>query len=88
MMWFSSGDTKSVTHTDDYENILCVFSGVKELVLVDYYKFKNLINVSFFLIKGEMVLFHYLTLTDGRNIFSFLFPKYFELKSVSKIDRF
>ena len=46
MMWFSSGDTKSVTHTDDYENILCVFSGIKEVILVDYYKYKNLVNVS------------------------------------------
>ena len=49
MMWFSSGDTKSVTHTDDYENILCVFDGVKELVLVDlvdFYKHKNVMSVS------------------------------------------
>ena len=37
-MWFSSGDTKSVIHTDDYENILCVIDGVKDLILVDSYK--------------------------------------------------
>lgn len=34
-MWFSSGNTKSVLHTDDYENILCVIDGVKNLKLVD-----------------------------------------------------
>jgi hypothetical protein len=45
IMWFSSGGTKSVVHTDDYENILCVIDGVKELVLVDYYKYKNIIDV-------------------------------------------
>lgn len=45
MMWFSSGGTSSVTHTDDYENILCIFSGVKELVLVDNYKFKDIVDV-------------------------------------------
>lgn len=37
-MWFSSGGTKSVTHTDDYENILCIQDGVKDLVMVDSYK--------------------------------------------------
>lgn len=40
-MWFSSGGTISVTHTDDYENILCVFDGIKEVVLVDYFKHKK-----------------------------------------------
>ena len=47
MMWFSSGDTKSVTHTDDYENILCVIDGIKELVMVDFYKNRNVMAVSF-----------------------------------------
>lgn len=46
MLWFSSGGTKSVAHTDDYENILCVISGIKELVMVDYNKFKLVVNVS------------------------------------------
>lgn len=45
MLWFSSGGTKSVTHTDDYENILCVFAGTKELVMVDYQKHRLMINV-------------------------------------------
>ena len=30
-MWFSSGGTKSVLHTDSYENINCLFSGSKRL---------------------------------------------------------
>ncbi|CAF0941002.1 unnamed protein product [Brachionus calyciflorus] len=42
IMWFSSGGTSSVVHTDDYENILCVFDGTKELVLVDYFKHKRI----------------------------------------------
>ena len=45
-MWFSSGGTKSVVHTDDYENILCQFDGVKEVVLADYYKHKQIIDVT------------------------------------------
>lgn len=44
MMWFSSGGTKSVVHTDDYENILCVYDGVKELVLADSNKFPDVIE--------------------------------------------
>ena len=31
VMWFSSGGTKSVLHTDSYENINCLFSGSKRL---------------------------------------------------------
>jgi len=31
---FSSGGTKSVLHTDSYENLHCLASGVKELVLI------------------------------------------------------
>jgi hypothetical protein len=38
-MWFSSGNTKSVIHTDDYENILCIIDGTKDLVLIDSNKF-------------------------------------------------
>ena len=45
IMWFSSGGTKSVVHTDDYENILCMFDGTKELILVDYYKHKKEVDV-------------------------------------------
>ena len=54
-MWFSSGNTSSVTHTDDYENILCVIDGRKDLILVDYYRFENVANVSvFFLIQNSL----------------------------------
>ena len=45
-MWMSSGNTSSVTHTDDYENILCVLDGRKDLILVDYYRFEDLASVS------------------------------------------
>ena len=44
MMWFSSGGTSSVIHTDDYENILCVLDGIKQVVLVDYNKFNSVVE--------------------------------------------
>ena len=34
-MWFSSGGTKSVVHTDAVDNINCLFRGEKELFFVD-----------------------------------------------------
>ena len=33
-MWFSSGGTKSVIHNDDQDNINCVLSGKKRLVMM------------------------------------------------------
>ncbi|XP_065060405.1 bifunctional peptidase and arginyl-hydroxylase JMJD5-like isoform X2 [Rhopilema esculentum] len=35
VMWFSSGGTKSVLHADNVDNINCLFSGEKELYMVD-----------------------------------------------------
>ena len=35
IMLFSSGGTKSVLHYDDLENIICLFDGSKELVMID-----------------------------------------------------
>ena len=35
VMWFSSGNTKSVLHTDAIENINCIFDGHKDIVFVD-----------------------------------------------------
>lgn len=35
IMWFSSGNTKSVIHTDSYENIICVFRGSKTLIMAE-----------------------------------------------------
>jgi hypothetical protein len=54
-MWFSSGNTSSVTHTDDYENILCVIDGRKELILVDYYRFEDIANVIVFFCNGYVI---------------------------------
>ena len=34
-LWLSSGGTKSVLHTDSYENLHCVVSGRKEFVLIE-----------------------------------------------------
>ncbi|XP_065916677.1 bifunctional peptidase and arginyl-hydroxylase JMJD5-like [Dysidea avara] len=33
-MWFSNGGTMSVLHTDSYENLHCLASGIKEFVLI------------------------------------------------------
>ena len=38
IMWFSSGGTKSVLHNDQIDNINCLFSGEKELYMVDKVK--------------------------------------------------
>ncbi|CAF2608434.1 unnamed protein product [Rotaria sp. Silwood2] len=35
MFWYSSGNTSSVIHTDDYDNINCVLQGDKQFILVD-----------------------------------------------------
>lgn len=35
MMWFSSGGTKSVIHTDSFDNINCVIRGQKDFVMMD-----------------------------------------------------
>lgn len=34
-LWFSSGGTKSVLHTDSYENLHCLVSGRKEFILIE-----------------------------------------------------
>lgn len=39
MMWFSSGNTSSVVHTDDYDNINCVLQGDKQFILIDPHKY-------------------------------------------------
>lgn len=35
VMWFSSGETKSVLHYDDVDNINCLFDGEKKIVMID-----------------------------------------------------
>ncbi len=34
-LWFSSGGTKSVVHTDSFENLHCLVSGKKRFVLME-----------------------------------------------------
>lgn len=47
VMWFSSGGTKSVLHNDDVDNINCLFSGTKELLFIDYKKYKDKVPIDF-----------------------------------------
>ena len=35
VVWFSSGGTKSVFHSDDVDNINCILDGSKSLVMID-----------------------------------------------------
>ena len=49
VMWFSSGGTKSVLHNDDVDNINCLFSGTKDLLFIDYKKYKDVVSKSFHL---------------------------------------
>ena len=37
-MWFSSGGTKSVVHTDSVDNLNCLYRGKKEFIMVDPHK--------------------------------------------------
>lgn len=41
VMWFSSGGTKSVVHTDSAENIMCLYQGRKQFVMVDPNKYPD-----------------------------------------------
>lgn len=37
--FYSSGNTSSVVHTDDYDNINCVLQGDKQFILIDPHKY-------------------------------------------------
>ncbi|ELU17587.1 hypothetical protein CAPTEDRAFT_207894 [Capitella teleta] len=45
IMWFSSGGTKSVVHTDSVDNINCIYRGQKEFVMVDPMRFGHLVDI-------------------------------------------
>ena len=51
VLWLSSGGTKSVLHYDDLENINCLLSGTKDLVLID---------------RVSVLIVHFNTLAPGR----------------------
>ncbi|XP_057300540.1 bifunctional peptidase and arginyl-hydroxylase JMJD5-like [Hydractinia symbiolongicarpus] len=44
VMWFSSGGTKSVLHNDHIDNVNCLFSGSKQLYMVDW-KHREFIDI-------------------------------------------
>ena len=37
-MWMSSGGTTSGLHTDEVDNINCLFDGTKQMVMIDKVK--------------------------------------------------
>ncbi|KAL4233739.1 hypothetical protein ACF0H5_008419 [Mactra antiquata] len=45
VMWYSSGGTKSVVHTDSVDNINCLYRGEKTLVFVDPSKYGDKVDI-------------------------------------------
>ncbi|XP_060584355.1 tRNA wybutosine-synthesizing protein 5-like [Ruditapes philippinarum] len=45
VMWYSSGGTKSVVHTDSVENINCLYRGEKTLIFVDPEKYGDKVDL-------------------------------------------
>ncbi|XP_078618555.1 uncharacterized protein LOC144886060 isoform X2 [Branchiostoma floridae x Branchiostoma japonicum] len=45
VLWFSSGGTRSVLHHDNLDNINCLLDGRKELVFINYQKYKNKVPI-------------------------------------------
>lgn len=45
IMWFSSGGTKSVVHTDSVDNVNCLYRGEKQFVMVDPDKYGDKVDI-------------------------------------------
>ncbi|KAL5010674.1 hypothetical protein ScPMuIL_012979 [Solemya velum] len=45
VMWFSSGGTKSVVHTDSVDNIICVYRGEKTFIMIDPSLYKDQVDM-------------------------------------------
>lgn len=45
VMWFSSGGTKSVVHTDSVDNINCLYRGEKTFIMVDPTKYGDKVDL-------------------------------------------
>lgn len=45
IMWFSSGGTKSVVHTDSVDNVNCLYRGEKQFVMVDPDKYGDKVGI-------------------------------------------
>lgn len=64
-MWFSSGGTNSVVHTDSVDNLNCVYAGEKNFVMIDHKKYADMVTVQPFLIPEYLSsLFRWLGNTD------------------------
>jgi hypothetical protein len=74
VMWFSSGDTKSVVHTDSAENINCLIAGFKTLVLVNPHLYSKKVNpgIYYFLFAFQVTCLFLVFLFIGLFIFVFL----------------
>ncbi|XP_021377379.1 tRNA wybutosine-synthesizing protein 5-like isoform X2 [Mizuhopecten yessoensis] len=45
LMWYSSGGTNSVVHTDSVDNINCLYRGKKEFILIDPSKYGDKVDL-------------------------------------------
>ncbi len=45
IMWYSSGGTKSVVHTDSVDNLNCLFRGEKSFFMVDPHRFGEYVDI-------------------------------------------
>ncbi|KAK6180322.1 hypothetical protein SNE40_012501 [Patella caerulea] len=52
VLWFSSGGTSSVLHRDPLNNLLCIFDGSKDFLLIDK-KYKSVVESVGFVENGE-----------------------------------
>ncbi|XP_070568015.1 tRNA wybutosine-synthesizing protein 5-like [Ptychodera flava] len=71
VVWFSSGGTKSVLHNDDVDNINCLYRGRKELLFIDFLKYRK-----------TVVLDNYDRGFSGVDVDKVDFTKYPELNNV------
>ncbi|XP_078001398.1 bifunctional peptidase and (3S)-lysyl hydroxylase JMJD7-like [Glandiceps talaboti] len=71
VVWFSSGGTKSVLHNDDVDNINCLYRGRKEILFIDFIKYRNVVKLD-----------HYERGYSGVDVDKVDFTKYPELADV------
>ncbi|GFS18066.1 lysine-specific demethylase 8-like [Elysia marginata] len=73
VLWLGSGKTQSVLHFDTLDNLLCLFDGRKDLVLIDS-DYKDAVEAAGFVQEGSY------SLVDVDRIDMVKFPRFSEIK--------
>ncbi|RUS84149.1 hypothetical protein EGW08_008077, partial [Elysia chlorotica] len=73
VLWMGSGKTQSVLHFDSLDNLLCLFDGQKDLVLIDP-KYKEAVEAAGFVQEGSY------SLVDVEKVDMEKFPRFSEIK--------